>query len=119
MCGIGSYAQAMATAADFVAEPPALPPQTRLTPLDLPMDAQWQEAAFSDGNPRPSVPVEHAVLNHLFMCSDGGSLAKSDGGSGVLLLGSCTRYKGKHTIMTLLYKPVRQTQDGRPRCRRT
>ena len=89
-----------------MAEPPSLPPHIRLTPLDLPFDAQWQEPAFSDGSPRPSVPVDHAVLNHLYICGDEGSLTRIDGGTKVLLLGSCTRYKGKHTIMTLLYKPV-------------
>ena len=103
----------MATAADFVAEPPALPPHIRLTPLDMPMDAQWQQPAFSDGTPRPSVPVDHAVLNHLYICGDEGSLVKTGSSNRVLLLGSCTRYKGKHTIMTLLYKPVPQEQTAR------
>ena len=106
---VDSYAQAMASAADFVAEPPALPPQTRLTPLDLPMEVERQEPALSDGNPRPSVPVDHAVMEHLFVCADGGSLAEKHS---ALLLASCTRYRGKHTIMTLLYKPLRRERGG-------
>ena len=108
MCCADSYAQVMASAADFFAEPPGLPPQTRLTPLDLPMDADQQEPALSDGNPRPSVPVDHAVMEHLFVCADGGSLADNQGG---LLLATCTRYRGKHTIMTLLYKPLQRERD--------
>ena len=107
----------MATAADFVAEPPALPPHIRLTPLDLPLDAQWQEPAFSDGGPRPSVPVDNPVLNPLYICSDEGSLVRTDSSNRVLLLGSCTRYKGKHTIMTLLYKPVPREHAARSRHR--
>ena len=92
---------------DFVAEPPLLPAQTQLTPLDLP-HSEWllQEPALGDGAPRPAVPVDHALLNHVFVHPGAGSCDGHE--NRALLLGTCTRYKNKH-VVTIIYKPARKS----------
>lgn len=94
---------------DFVAEPPLLPAQTLLTPLDLP-HSEWlrQEPALGDGAPCPAVPVDHAMLNHVFVHPGGGSCGGEDREHRALLLGTCTRYKTKH-VVTIVYKPARKS----------
>lgn len=96
----------MPQASDFTAEPPLLPAQTLLTPLDLP-NSEWlaREPALGDGAPRPAVPVDHALLNHVFVHPGGGSGGEE---SRALLLGTCTRYKTKH-VVTIVYKPARKS----------
>ena len=95
----------MPRSSDFTAEPPLLPAQTLLTPLNLP-NSEWlrEEPALGDGAPRPAVPVDHALLNHMFVHPGGGSAGE---GSRALLLGTCTRYKSKH-VVTVVYKPARK-----------
>ena len=105
-----SYGQHMPEHADFVSEPPLLPAQTKLTPLDLP-HSEWvrQAPAFGDAGPRAAVPVAHAVLNHMFLQA-GSAAAGSEGSIGnALLLGTCTRYKTKH-VVTIMYKPAKKQQ---------
>lgn len=58
MGGCCSYAQDLPTSGDFAAEPPMLPPQAGLTPLDLPMSA----AACAWPNVRSNHPVQKALL---------------------------------------------------------
>ena len=95
---------------DFVVEPPLLPPQTKLTPLDLP-NSEWlrAEQAFGDGAPRPAVPVDHALLNHVFVHAGGGSGGEE---GKALVMGTCTRYKSKH-VVTIVYKPARKGYDAK------
>lgn len=100
----------MPTELDFVSEPPLLPPQTKLTPLDLP-HSEWlrAEPALGDGTPRPAVPVDHALLNHVFVHAGGGSGGEE---GKALVLGTCTRYKCKH-VVTIVYKPSRPGGDAK------
>mmetsp|Transcript_7776 Transcript_7776/g.22987 ORF Transcript_7776/g.22987 Transcript_7776/m.22987 type:complete len:437 (+) Transcript_7776:2706-4016(+) len=99
-----SYAQDLPTSGDFAAEPPMLPPQAGLTPLDLPMSAAacaWPNA----GDPAAVHPAEHAVLNHMWTARTARrSGAAADANRDPLVLGASIRFHAKH-IVTLMYKP--------------
>jgi 5'-AMP-activated protein kinase regulatory beta subunit len=99
-----SYGQHLPSSGDLATEPPLLPPQANLTPLDLGLSPSdpWPEA----GEPQATHPAEHSVLNHIYIArsSHRSSAPESQLPREPLVMGATIRYRGKH-VATVMYKP--------------
>lgn len=100
----------MPSSDDFMKEPPSVPPQLQLSLLNVPTNSMGVNASTSnlDGavsprsTPMDSLPrPQHVILNHMY--------SQRTTGSGVMVIGSTTRYKSKY-VTTVLYRA--RSKDG-------
>jgi len=100
-----SYQNPMPSSDDFMKEPPSVPPQLQLSLLNVPTNSlgvnasaasNLDAAGGSRSTPMDSLPrPQHVILNHMY--------SQRTSGSGVMVIGSTTRYKSKY-VTTVLYR---------------
>jgi 5'-AMP-activated protein kinase regulatory beta subunit len=109
-----SYQNPTPSSDDFMKEPPSVPPQLQLSLLNVPTNSlgvnasaanNLDTAGGSRSTPMDSLPrPQHVILNHLY--------SQRTTGSGVMVIGSTTRYKSKY-VTTVLYRARSKGDEDR------